>query len=287
MHRKHTVCLLSLLWLPILLKARPVPDPERSAILRVVQYYFEGENLRDLDKLAQAYHPQAQLTWVDTRTQACQQMHVGTFLSTLREQGEKRPGRSLRLRFYDRTGQVALVRTQISGPEDYRRLHDHLVLMQIEDEWRIVSRTSYWEWARFSPAAASAEAELRRAGEAREALNGYLRQRRHYQASGFETLFHPAAHIAAIHPRYAAVQALDRAAYIAQYAEPPQRQLRLQPAIESLEVEGDWALAKVSLFCPRLGGTVTDYVLLYRQAGTWRILDKATYKDAQALHLPV
>ncbi|RMG59063.1 MAG: DUF4440 domain-containing protein [Bacteroidetes bacterium] len=280
--------MLGLCWLCIQLPlSATAHDSAYPDILQVVQYYYEGENLLDLDKLARAYHPQARLTFLDPSGGSCRQLTFGAFLKALRGDGQKPAGRALRLQRYDRTGQVALVQTTISEAGDHRRLHDYLVLMEVEGEWRITSRTTRLERARFAPREASAR-EVRRDGQqVRQTLEAYLRQRRRYQAGDWQSLFHPQAHIVAIHPRYARVQTLDRTDYLQAYASEPEQRPRLASQIEELYVEGDMALAKVTIHAPQLHGTVTDYVVMVREGNRWQILDKASYKDPQALLLPV
>ena len=263
------------------------PEDERS-IQRTLTYYFYGDEIHDIEVLTKAYHPQAYLTYVDVESGEYEKFHVGDYLSTLAESKTSHVKRKLTVEKMDVTGNAAIVKTQILYPTRGMKISDYLSLHKMEGEWRIVSRTSYKEYASF-------EKERipfwkRSVHEEHQKINSvlatYLKGREEHDSKALETAFHPNAAFTYIDPRKGTYHNVEFDAYLQMNNTPgdiPKRNYE----IKAIDITGNIAVAKIKIRYKRYKASVTDYVSLVKSAGKWRIIHKASDKEKKALLAPV
>lgn len=114
---------------------------DRSTVEAVTQLYFDGLHENDADKLGEAFHPSADLRWVEKG--ALQVFTVPDWLAMVRKRAEKQAAPKAREDFivtidrYDENTAFVKVRCQLPP----RYFTDYLVAMKLADGWRIVSKS--------------------------------------------------------------------------------------------------------------------------------------------------
>ncbi|GAB4419136.1 MAG: hypothetical protein OHK0039_31220 [Bacteroidia bacterium] len=282
---KHVLSLL----LPLCLAGQAAlamhrPD-DRQAILLVVQYAFEGVNFMDLDKVGAAYHPAARLAYVDLDDGTLQVLSAGQFVRALSDEGRKQMQRSLEVQRIDIYGDAALVKTCINHAKATRRMTDYLVLLRIEGEWRIVSRTSCTAYARFGDEAPSEFLALQQEEAIAQVLHRYHRSRRQRQRDELLALLHPQVQLAYVHPRQGSYQALSCDGYLEELDQIPAVLWGGRARIDWIDCCGNTAVARVTTRYPRLHASVVTYVSLIETAGRWYIHHSAAHRDEAALRV--
>ena len=266
------------------------PKTER-AIQRTLTYYFYGDGIHDIETLTKAYHPQAYLTYVDVNTGKYEKFHVGDYLSTLAGKKAHPVKRILKVRHMDITGHAAQVKTEIIYPDRGMRINDYLTLHYLEEEWRIVSRTSYKEFASFEtekiPFWKKSLHENHQ--QINQVLEKYLEGGDENNPEALKTAFHPQADLSYIDPRKGTYHSVNFDDYLNQklYTTPEKVTPKRNHEIQSVDITGNIAVAKIRIRYKRYKASVTDYVSLIKSDGKWRIIHKATDKEKKAILAPV
>ncbi|MEZ4775569.1 MAG: nuclear transport factor 2 family protein [Bacteroidia bacterium] len=266
------------------------PSDDLIDIQRTLNYYYEGAALHSVEVLARAYHPQARMVYVDTKTGRYEKFEVGDYLRTLADSHPVVHEKSIRILSLDITGNTALVKTCITFSGKGMRIIDFLTLHQMEGEWRIVSRTSFKEYATFEKTKTllwdKAFAQDQR--EVNDVLNTYLLGGDRSDATVLRTAFHPQADVTYTDPRKETCYIVSLADYLHMYDNQENRDLQKRKhKVLSVDITGNMAVAKISIKYKRFQGMVTDYITLVKTDGKWSIILKATDKEKSAFLAPV
>jgi Putative lumazine-binding len=114
---------------------------DRSTVESVVQLYFDGLYEGSADKLADAFHPSADLRWHEDGK--LQVLSVPDWLDRVRKrpsakaQGQPREDVIVSIDRSDEATAFVKVRCQLPP----RYFTDYLVAMKLDDGWRIVSKS--------------------------------------------------------------------------------------------------------------------------------------------------
>ncbi|MDX2245901.1 MAG: nuclear transport factor 2 family protein [Bacteroidia bacterium] len=266
------------------------PSDDLLDIQRTLNYYYEGAALHSVEVLARAYHPQARMIYVDIQTGKYEKFEVGNYLSTLASTHPIIHEKNIRILSLDITGNTALVRTCITFEGKGMRINDFLTLHQTEGEWRIMSRTSYKEYASFEkPKTALWDKELAKdQREVNEVLNTYLLGGDRRDAAVLRTAFHPQAEVTYTDPRKETCFIVSLADYLHMYDSGENREVQKRKhEVVSVDITGNMAVAKIRIQYKRFQGVVTDYITLVKTEGSWSIILKATDKEKGAMLAPV
>jgi hypothetical protein len=114
---------------------------DRSTVEAVVQHYFDGLYEGNADKLAAAFHPSADLRWIDKG--ALQILTVPDWLERVRKRPSAKAEGKPREDFIvtiDRSDEsTAFIKVRCQLPPRY--FTDYLVAMKLADGWQIVSKS--------------------------------------------------------------------------------------------------------------------------------------------------
>lgn len=123
---------------------KPAAD-DRSTVEAVIQLYLDGLYEGDADKLASAFHPTADLRWQDKGE--FQMVTCPDWLDRVRQRPSPRSKGQARHDFVvmvDRSDEAtAFVKVQCAIPP--RFFTDYLVLLKLNDGWKIVSKSYRYE----------------------------------------------------------------------------------------------------------------------------------------------
>ena len=115
--------------------------PDRSSIEAVVQTYFDGLYEGDADKLAAAFHPSADLRWVDKGELKI--LTVPDWLAWVRKRpsakAEGKPREDFVVTIDRSDDNTAFIKVRCQLPPRY--FTDYLVAMKLADGWQIVSKS--------------------------------------------------------------------------------------------------------------------------------------------------
>ncbi|MCZ0733763.1 nuclear transport factor 2 family protein [Phreatobacter sp. AB_2022a] len=118
---------------------------DRSTIEAVVQLYFDGLYECDADKLAEAFHPSADLRWNENGE--LKVLGYKDWLGLVRQRTSPKSQGHPRHDFLvtvDRSDEkTAFVKVKCALPP--RFFIDYLVLMKLSDGWRVVSKSYRYE----------------------------------------------------------------------------------------------------------------------------------------------
>lgn len=118
---------------------------DRSTIEAVVQLYFDGLYECDADKLAEAFHPSADLRWNENGE--LKVLGYKDWLGLVRQRTSPKSQGHPRHDFLvtvDRSDEkTAFVKVKCALPP--RFFIDYLVLMKLTDGWRVVSKSYRYE----------------------------------------------------------------------------------------------------------------------------------------------
>ena len=259
-------------------------------IKRTIQFYFFGAYIHDVDKLSIAYHPQAQLTYVDVETGVYNNLHVGQYLSMMANTDFHNPKQDLKILKIDIAGKAAMVRTQILFPTLGKRVNDLLSLLKIDGEWRIVRRTSYKEYASFDREHLTARKRERWVDNhesIQTVIKNYMIDSDNCNLETMKTYMHPDVLFTYVDPRKGSFHKISMDHYLNLHEEAANRKYKRQYEIESVEIAGNTAIAKVKVKYRKQRTSVIDYISFVKIRGNWKIIHKATHKEAGALLIPV
>ena len=120
--------------------AQGKPDVQaRARLEETLQHYLEGGTNGDLERLTKAFHPDAQMKFV--RDGQYQEMPIKEYLANVKT-GQK-ANRKTRIVLVDVTGNAATARTE--SEYDTFKFIDYFNLLEINGEWKIVSKIFYRE----------------------------------------------------------------------------------------------------------------------------------------------
>jgi len=118
---------------------------DRSSVEAVVQQYFDGLYECDTEKLAAAFHPSADLRWLEKGE--LKVLTVPNWLERLKKlPSAKSEGKAREdvIVTIDRSDEnTAFVKVRCQWPPRY--FTDYLVAMKLPDGWRIVSKSYRYE----------------------------------------------------------------------------------------------------------------------------------------------
>ena len=114
-------------------------DLARAKLEETLQHYLEGGTNGDLERLTKAFHPDAQMKFV--RDGQYREMPIKEYLSNVKV-GQK-ANRKTRIVLVDITGNAATARTE--SEYDTFTFIDYFNLLEINGEWKIVSKIFYRE----------------------------------------------------------------------------------------------------------------------------------------------
>ena len=114
---------------------------DRSTVENVVQTYFDGLYESNADKLAEAFHPSADLRWVEKGE--LKVLTVPDWLAWVRKrswaQAEGKPREDFIVTIDRSDDNTALIKVRCQLPP--RFFTDYLVAMKLADGWQIVSKS--------------------------------------------------------------------------------------------------------------------------------------------------
>lgn len=114
---------------------------DRSTVENVIQLYFDGLYEGDADKIGEAFHPSADLRWLEKGE--LQVLPVPDWLDRVRKrpsakaEGKPREDFIVTMDRSDETTAFVKVRCQLPP----RYFTDYLVALKLADGWKIVSKT--------------------------------------------------------------------------------------------------------------------------------------------------
>ncbi|WNJ18514.1 nuclear transport factor 2 family protein [Pontibacter sp. G13] len=255
-------------------------------IRKTLNFYFEGVNFGDINAIAEAYHPHAYLTYVDVESGEYQKFQIGEYLTTLSQLPERKHCRDMLLESLDVTGEVALAKTVITWQHLPKRMTDYITIMKVDDEWRIISRVSYTEWASFETPHITRQDRKATQIEIYQTIRDYLSGGQTHDGEIFKKAFHPQADMAFVHPKHKTCQRLSMQDYLNLHARQSPNRKR-QQIIESVDITGNIAVAKVKLRYKKINAMITDYICLVKTDGKWQITHKASHKEIKAMSIPI
>jgi hypothetical protein len=114
---------------------------DRSTVEKVIQLYFDGLYEGDADKIGEAFHPSADLRWVEKGE--LQVLEVPDWLDRVRKRpsakAEGKPRDDLIVSLDRSDDATAFVKVKCQLPPRY--FTDYLVALKLSDGWKIVSKT--------------------------------------------------------------------------------------------------------------------------------------------------
>jgi hypothetical protein len=114
---------------------------DRSTVEKVIQLYFDGLYEGDADKIGEAFHPSADLRWVEKGE--LQVLEVPDWLDRIRKRpsakSEGKPRDDLIVSMDRSDDATAFVKVKCQLPPRY--FTDYLVALKLTDGWKIVSKT--------------------------------------------------------------------------------------------------------------------------------------------------
>jgi hypothetical protein len=114
---------------------------DRSTVEKVIQLYFDGLYEGDADKIGEAFHPSADLRWVEKGE--LQVLEVPDWLDRVRKRpsakAEGKPRDDLIVSLDRADDATAFVKVKCQLPPRY--FTDYLVALKLSDGWKIVSKT--------------------------------------------------------------------------------------------------------------------------------------------------
>jgi hypothetical protein len=114
---------------------------DHSTVEAVVKTYFDGLYEGDADKLGAAFHPSADLRWVEKGE--LKVLTVPDWLALVRKRSsakaEGKPREDVIVTIDRSDGQTAFIKVRCQLPPRY--FTDYLVAMKLGDGWRIVSKS--------------------------------------------------------------------------------------------------------------------------------------------------
>jgi hypothetical protein len=114
---------------------------DRSTVEKVIQLYFDGLYEGDADKIGEAFHPSADLRWVEKGE--LQVLEVPDWLDRVRKRpsakAEGKPRDDLIVSMDRADDATAFVKVKCQLPPRY--FTDYLVALKLTDGWKIVSKT--------------------------------------------------------------------------------------------------------------------------------------------------
>jgi hypothetical protein len=114
---------------------------DRSTIDKVIQLYFDGLYEGDAEKIGEAFHPSADLRWVEKGE--LQVLTVPDWLDRVRKRpsakAEGKPREDFIVTMDRSDDKTAFVKVKCQLPPRY--FTDYLVALKLADGWRIVSKS--------------------------------------------------------------------------------------------------------------------------------------------------
>lgn len=114
---------------------------DRSTVENVVQTYFDGLYESNADKLAEAFHPSADLHWVEKGE--LKVLTVPDWLALVRKRtsakAEGKPREDFIVTIDRSDDNTAFIKVRCQLPPRY--FTDYLVAMKLADGWQIVSKS--------------------------------------------------------------------------------------------------------------------------------------------------
>ena len=114
---------------------------DRSTVEKVIQLYFDGLYEGDADKIGEAFHPSADLRWVEKGE--LQVLEVPDWLDRVRKRpsakAEGKPRDDLVVSMDRADDTTAFVKVKCQLPPRY--FTDYLVALKLSDGWKIVSKS--------------------------------------------------------------------------------------------------------------------------------------------------
>ena len=286
-YRVNILVIVMLISAPVFLRAGlsdNKPSQEYPAINRTINYYFHGVEMYDVEALKKAYHPDANLSFIDKETGALEQFNATQYFAMIAEAPHVVQERSLHVKSIDITGNAALAKPEIIYDRRGQRISDYLSLLKVDGAWKIVNRTSYKDYATFGgkPNGAPDASEI---ASIDKVAWTYLVGADDYDLNAFEESLHPTAAEAFVNEKNGALQALSRPEYMTLYAGMTGERGGRQE-IQAVEMTGDMAMAKVHTYYRQYKAAATAYLVLMKSEGQWQIVHKITHKDKKAFLAP-
>lgn len=255
--------------LACLLLAAATDTPAFPAdVVAPVRDYLRANVRSDPELLARAFHPGALMYWVEddghvaSRTQA-------QWRKRMAAPGE-RPRFEQAIAAVDRRGDAAVV--TVTGTLDGRPITDLMLLMKLDGQWRIVGKV-------FTRAALPEQPDPKATAAIRALVADKLRSDRSFSGAGLMATQH----------RRAMFFNLDHGQLVTasaqEWAERFERRRRHASSLKPLQQEIGPAVAIDDIGYARWtvrwssGNRITDYALLLREDGRWRMLNTAYVVD--------
>jgi hypothetical protein len=127
-------------WNDSFLQGQKMPH-NRATVEDVIQLYFDGLYEGDADKIGEAFHPSADLRWVEKGE--LQVLTVPDWLDRVRKRpsakAEGKPREDFIVTMDRSDDKTAFVKVKCQLPPRY--FTDYLVALKLADGWRIVSKS--------------------------------------------------------------------------------------------------------------------------------------------------
>ena len=111
--------------------------PDLDAVRAPLELYLQGHAEGDGDRMRQAFHPDATISWM--RDGAVAQRTVEAFAALFtRGPAPDEANRQRRIVSIDVTGDVAVARLELDYPGVF--ITDYMTLLRVDGEWRIIHK---------------------------------------------------------------------------------------------------------------------------------------------------
>lgn len=259
--------------------------PEQTEVYRTLNYYFYGVGMYDLDALKKAYHPNANFSFVDSKTGQLEQLDANEYFTMIEQSDHVYHERTLKVKSMDITGNAALVKAEIIYGKKGQRINDYLSLLKLDGAWRIVNRTSFREYATFGMEK-SRNASEETLYSIESVVNTFLKGVDQVDLNAFEVSLHPSASVAYVNAKNGDFQKMSRPEYMVMYAGLTDQDLARRHEILQIDATGDMATVKIKTYYKRFKAATTDYIVLTKSNNEWQIVHKITHKDKKAYLAP-
>lgn len=246
-------------------------------IRNLIQHYYAAESFHSPEMAQKVYHDLATFTYVDNENIIINSYSVGEYLKGLAEKVNQFQHRKLSVDKIDICGNLASISSQIICVGRGKRINDYLSLVKEQNEWKIIHRLSFKEYASFDEPILS----LNNAHEEaiKNVLLDYLKGRKIHDARVLKNLFHPHSDILHMNSTSENVNQLSLKHFIDYHSNQKDRRLKHRYKIVFAHCKGNIAIAKIQTRYKYFKTTITEYVSLALINDQWQIVKKLSHQD--------
>lgn len=233
-------------------------------VVAPVRQYIRANATQDPTQLEQAFHPTALMYWIG------EDGDVQTI--TMADWRKRMSARTRKPRFeqsigaVDRSGDAAVA--TVTGSRDGKPLTDYLLLMKLENRWKIVGKV-------YASVPRPADTDATTAAELRAVVQAKLRSDLSF--SGYELLRTQQPRAMFFNLDLGQLVAVSAQEWAARFDRRRKEGSTLKPLsqkIDAVAATGDVGYARWTVDWSS-GSRIVDYALLIRQGGQWRMVNTA------------